>query len=44
MCHSNGSLKYLDERPVTDEERRLVTAWARDGRDGEIEERRRIAQ
>jgi hypothetical protein len=42
MCHSNGSLKYLDERPVTYEERKLVTAWAKDGKEGEMEERRRI--
>ena len=37
-------LLYLDDRPVFDEERRLVTAWARAGDDGEEKERCLIRQ
>jgi hypothetical protein len=38
------ALLYLDDRPVFEEERRLVTAWARAGDDGEEKERRAIQQ
>lgn len=44
MCHANPNLKYLDERTVTLEERRLVAAWIKDGRDGEIAERKKIGE
>ena len=37
-------LKFLDERPVNTEERRLNDAWGKDGKDGETEERKKIAQ
>ncbi|KPI85136.1 hypothetical protein ABL78_5796 [Leptomonas seymouri] len=37
-------LLYLDDRPVFPEERRLVTAWARAGDDGEEKERCLIKQ
>merc|ERR1712048_712517 len=36
------NLKYLDDRPVFDDERRLVEAWVRNGREGEREERKRM--
>lgn len=36
-------LKFLDERPVTSEERRLNDAWGKEGKDGENEERKKIA-
>lgn len=37
-------LLYLDDRPVFEEERRLVTAWAHAGNDGEEKERKLIQQ
>lgn len=37
-------LLYLDDRPVFEEERRLVTAWALAGGDGEEKERHLIQQ
>ena len=43
MVLKNLKLKYLDERPITAEERRLNDAWGIDGRDGEMSERRKIA-
>ncbi|KPA86872.1 hypothetical protein ABB37_00918 [Leptomonas pyrrhocoris] len=36
------ALLYLDDRPVFEEERRLVTAWTRAGDDGEEKERQLI--
>lgn len=44
MCHNNANLKYLDERPITVEERRLIEAWIRNGKDGELEERKKIGE
>lgn len=44
MVLSIRLLKFLDERPVTSEERRLNDAWGASGKDGENEERRKIAQ
>jgi len=44
MCHNNPKLKYLDDRPITLEERRLVEAWIKNGRDGEIAERKKIGE
>ncbi|EGR30307.1 leucine rich repeat protein [Ichthyophthirius multifiliis] len=38
MCQ----LKYLDDRPVFIDERRLCEAWVREGKDGEMTERRNI--
>lgn len=35
-------LLHLDDRPVFDDERRLVTAWATGGEDGEAKERLKI--
>nr|CCC91238.1 conserved hypothetical protein [Trypanosoma congolense IL3000] len=37
-----GRLLHLDDRPVFDAERRLVTAWARGGDEAEKEERQRM--
>ena len=42
MVLKNLKLKYLDERPVTVEERRLTTAWGNEGKDGELAERKKI--
>ena len=42
MVLLNQKLKYLDDRPVTVEERRLNDAWGREGKDGELAERRKI--
>lgn len=42
MVFNNQKLKFLDERPVTSEERRLNDAWGREGREGENEERKKI--
>jgi len=36
-------LKYLDTTPVTDDERRTVVAWFRGGREGEMEEKIKMA-
>jgi len=37
-----ASLKYLDDRPVFPNERRVSEAWIRDGREGEMSEREAI--
>jgi dynein assembly factor 1 len=37
-------LKYLDDEPVNDEDRRLVAAWNEGGRTGEMNERHKIKQ
>lgn len=39
MVHGNQKLKFLDERPITAEERRLNDAWGREGKEGEAKER-----
>ena len=39
MIINNNLLKYLDERPVSFEEKRLVTAFEKGGKEGEKEER-----
>jgi hypothetical protein len=44
MVFNNQKLKFLDERPVTAEERRINDAWGRDGREGENEERKKIGE
>ncbi|XXQ31985.1 U2A'/phosphoprotein 32 family A C-terminal domain-containing protein [Plasmodiophora brassicae] len=38
------TLTFLDDRPVFDEERRIVAAWMTNGADGERDERRKIAE
>ncbi|CEP00335.1 hypothetical protein PBRA_008069 [Plasmodiophora brassicae] len=38
------TLTFLDDRPVFDEERRIVAAWMANGADGERDERRKIAE
>ena len=35
MVLKNQKLKFLDEKPVNIEERRLNNAWGLNGRDGE---------
>lgn len=37
-------LRYLDDHPVFDEERRAVNAWVRGGKEAEMEERRKIRE
>ncbi|KAL4434994.1 hypothetical protein ABPG74_017750 [Tetrahymena malaccensis] len=37
-----STLKYLDDRPVFINERRVAEAWIKDGRDGEMNERNAI--
>eukprot|EP00743_Colponemidia_sp_Colp-15_P001894 GILK01002064.1.p1 GENE.GILK01002064.1~~GILK01002064.1.p1 ORF type:complete len:304 (+),score=54.21 GILK01002064.1:73-984(+) len=43
ICHL-PNLKYLDERPVFELERRTAEAWGRGGREMEIEERKRFQE
>ena len=42
MVLKNPKLKFLDEKPVNAEERRLTTAWGLNGKDGENLERKKI--
>ena len=36
-------MKYLDDKPVSESERRLSEVWVKEGREGEQAERNRIA-
>jgi dynein assembly factor 1 len=44
MIAKNNELKYLDERPVSNEEKRLVLAWVKGGKEAEKEERNLMAE
>lgn len=37
-----STLKFLDDRPVQENERRVSEAWIRDGKEGEASEREAI--
>lgn len=37
-----STLLFLDDKPVTTDERRIAEAWIRDGRDGEMSEREKL--
>jgi dynein assembly factor 1, axonemal len=36
------TLKYIDDRPVTDEEKRRTIAWGVGGKEAELEEKKKI--
>jgi hypothetical protein len=44
MIAKNTELKYLDERPISIEEKRLVLSWVRGGKEAEKEERNLMAE
>jgi len=44
MVNTLKDLKYLDDRPVWDSERRQCEAWLKGGREAEMLERKKIQE